>query len=192
MDSLQDDDAGSSTVLITVLSATPMRAGKLFALASVTINVGGVLVEIHGIRATRTATGATRIELPTFRDATGQSRVAIVLPEEIYGPIGEAVLEVLIERGIAKRRFATPHLEQLSAQSSRHFAPFAQERAAEFRGLGLGGFFEFCTHRRSLVGEGLSIPSGSTPSAARTKIGHGKPNHGRRGWRERRSAIAVN
>jgi hypothetical protein len=51
MDSLQDDDAGSSTVLITVLSATPMRAGKLFALASVTINVGGVLVEIHGIRA---------------------------------------------------------------------------------------------------------------------------------------------
>jgi hypothetical protein len=76
------------------------------------------LVEIHGIRATRTATGATRIELPTFRDATGQSRAAIVLPEEIYGPIGDAVLEVLIERGIAKRRFATPHLEQLSAQSS--------------------------------------------------------------------------
>jgi len=67
------------------------------------------------IRATRTATGATRIELPTFGDATGQSRAAIVLPEEIYGPIGDAVLEVLIERGIAKRRFATPHLEQLSS-----------------------------------------------------------------------------
>jgi len=42
MDSLHDDDAGSSTVLITVLSATPIRAGKLFALASVKINVGGV------------------------------------------------------------------------------------------------------------------------------------------------------
>jgi hypothetical protein len=111
MDPLQDDDAGSSTVLITVLWVTPIRAGKLFALASVEINIGGVLVEIHGIRATRTATGATRVELPTFRDATGQSRAAIVLPEEVYGPIGDAVLEVLIERGIAKRRFTTLPLE---------------------------------------------------------------------------------
>jgi hypothetical protein len=118
MEALQNDDVGSSTVLITVLSATPIRAGKLFALASVEINVGGVLVEIHGIRATRTATGTTRVELPTFRDATGQSRAAIVLPEEVYGPIGDAVLDVLIERGLAKRRFATRPLEQLSAQAS--------------------------------------------------------------------------
>jgi hypothetical protein len=117
MDDLQPSDTASSLVSITVLSATPMRAGKLFALASVEINVDGVLIEIHGIRATRTATGATRVELPTFRDATGQSRAAIVLPEEIYGPTGDAVLEVLIEQGIAKRRFATPPLEQLSARS---------------------------------------------------------------------------
>jgi beta-galactosidase GanA len=67
-----------------------LRAGKLFALASVEINVDDVLIEIHGIRAIRTATGATRVELPKFRDATGQPRVAIVLPEEIYGPIGDA------------------------------------------------------------------------------------------------------
>jgi stage V sporulation protein G len=111
-------DFGSRTVSITVLSVTPIRAGRLFALASVEINVDDVSIEIHGIRATRTATGATRVELPTFRDATGQSRAAIVLPEEIYGPIGDAVLDVLIERGIAKRRFATPPLEQLLAQAS--------------------------------------------------------------------------
>jgi hypothetical protein len=121
MDGLQFDDAGSSTVSITVLSATPMRAGKLFALASVEINVDGVLIEIHGIRAIRTASGATRVELPTFRDATGQPRTAIVLPEEVYRPIGDAVLEVLIERGIAKRRFATPPLEAISAEPSSRF-----------------------------------------------------------------------
>jgi hypothetical protein len=50
------------------------------------------------------------VELPTFRDATGQSHAAIKLPEEIYAPIGDAVLVELIERGIAKRRFATPPL----------------------------------------------------------------------------------
>jgi hypothetical protein len=81
-------------------------------------DVDGIMIEIHGIRATRTSTGATRVELPTFRDTTGQSRAAIVLPEEVYRPIGDAVLEVLIERGIAKRRFATPPPERLSAQSS--------------------------------------------------------------------------
>jgi len=106
------------TVSITVLSVTPMRAGKLFALASVQINVDGVPIEIHGIRATRTTTGATRVELPTFRDATGQSRAAIVLPEEIYRPIGDAVLEVLIERGIAKRRLPMLPLEPISAEPS--------------------------------------------------------------------------
>jgi hypothetical protein len=121
MDGFQFDDAGSSTVSITVLSATPMRAGKLFALASVEINVDGVLIEIHGIRATRTANGATRVELPTFRDATGQPRAAIVLPDEVYRPIGDAVLDVLIERGIAKRRFATPPLEAISAAPSSRF-----------------------------------------------------------------------
>jgi hypothetical protein len=106
MDDPQPGGTGSSTVTFTVLSVTPMRAGKLFALAAVEINIDRVLIEIHGIRAIRTATGATRVELPTFRDATGQPRTAIVLPDEIYRPIGDAVLEVLIERGIAKRRLA--------------------------------------------------------------------------------------
>ena len=111
MDGLQPYDPGSSTVSITVLSVTPMRAGKLFALASVEINIDGVLIEIRGIRATRTATGATKVALPTFRDAKGQPRAAIVLPEEIYRPIGTAVLDALLEQGIAKRRFVALPLE---------------------------------------------------------------------------------
>jgi hypothetical protein len=45
------------------------------------------------------------VELSTFRDAAGQSRAAIVLPDEVHGPIGDAVIEALIERGLAKRRF---------------------------------------------------------------------------------------
>jgi hypothetical protein len=115
---MSDVNAETGSVAITVLSVTPISGGRLFALASVEINIDGVLVEIHGIRATRVATGATRVELPTFRDTTGQSRAAIVLPEEVYRPIGDAVLEVLIERGIAKRRFAAPPLEPILAQSS--------------------------------------------------------------------------
>ena len=88
MDGVQANEAGSSLVSITVLSVTPMRAGRLFALASVEINIDGVRIEVRGIRAMRVPTGATSMELPTFRDATGQSRAAVVLPDEIHGPIG--------------------------------------------------------------------------------------------------------
>jgi hypothetical protein len=105
---VQSNEAGSSLVSITVLSVTPLRAGRLFALASVEIDFDGIRIEVRGIRAMRTPTGATRVELPTFRDAAGQSCAAIVLPDEVHGPIGDAVIEALIERGLAKRRFSVP------------------------------------------------------------------------------------
>ena len=68
------NDTGSTTpVSITVLSVTPMRAGKLFAIAAVEIDIDGVPIEIHGIRALHVPPAATRIELPTFRDTAGRS-----------------------------------------------------------------------------------------------------------------------
>jgi hypothetical protein len=105
MDGMQSHEAGSSLISITVLSVTPMRAGKLFALASVEIDIEGVRIEVRGIRAMRVPTSETKVELPTFRDAAGQSRAAIVLLDEVHGPIGDAVIETLIERGLAKRWF---------------------------------------------------------------------------------------
>lgn len=58
MDGMQSDDAG--LVSITVLSVTPARAGKLFALASVEVDIDGVQIAIHGIRALRVAPVGTR------------------------------------------------------------------------------------------------------------------------------------
>jgi hypothetical protein len=49
MDGVQSSEAGSSLVSITVLSVTPMRAGRLFALASVEIDIDGVRIEVHGL-----------------------------------------------------------------------------------------------------------------------------------------------
>ena len=56
MDGAQSNEAGSSLVSITVLSVTPLRAGKLFALASVEIDIDGVRIEVRGIRAMRVPT----------------------------------------------------------------------------------------------------------------------------------------
>ena len=103
---VSDDQVNKSTVNITVLAVTPARAGRLFALASVEIDIGGVSIELHGIRALRVGTEGTRIELPQFRDAAVLARSVVTLPPEVYGPIGDAVLDALVERGLAKRRFA--------------------------------------------------------------------------------------
>ena len=100
----ESDQQSSSTVSITVLSVTPARAKKLFAFASVEINVDGVQIGVHGIRAMREL-GGTAIELPKFRDAGGVWRTAITLPEEVHSPIAKAVFDELVERGLAVRRF---------------------------------------------------------------------------------------
>ena len=93
----------SSTVSITVLSVTPARAQKLFSFASIEIDIDGVQIGVHGIRAMHAEPEAVAIELPKFRDGDGVWRTAITLPEEIYIPIARAVLDELVERGLAAR-----------------------------------------------------------------------------------------
>ena len=116
------NDTGSTTpVSIKVLSVTPMRAGKLFAIAAVEIDIDGVLIEIRGIRALHVPPAATRIELPTFRDAAGRSQAAVILPEEVRGPIGDAVLDQLVEIGLAVKRPALI-APQLPDARAVHFA----------------------------------------------------------------------
>jgi hypothetical protein len=60
---------------MTVLSVTPMRTGKLFALAAVGLDIDGVPIEIHGIRATHVSPSATEIELrPARTPPAGRGR----------------------------------------------------------------------------------------------------------------------
>ena len=90
-----------------------MRAGKLFALAAVEVDIDGVAIEIHGVRAMHVPPAATRIEVPTYRDAAGRARAAIILPEEVRGPMGDAVLDRLVELGLAVRRAKPAEIRRL-------------------------------------------------------------------------------
>jgi hypothetical protein len=98
-----EENANTTWISITVLSVTPMRAGKLFALAPVELDIDGLAIEIHGIRPPRVPPGATKIERPNYRDAAARLRAAIV-PQEVRGPIGDSVLARLVELGLAVRR----------------------------------------------------------------------------------------
>src|ERR1700726_3926330 len=76
-------------VSITVLSVKRVKLGKIFALASVEIDIDGVLLVIHGVRAISVHPLGTRIELPTYRDEHGVWRRAITLPDETAGQWAE-------------------------------------------------------------------------------------------------------
>jgi stage V sporulation protein G len=110
----------SSTVSITVLSVTPARAEKLFAFASIEIDIDGVQIGVHGIRAMHAGPEAA-IELPKYRDGDGLWRTAITLPEEIYIPIARAVLDELVERGLTARPgVAQSRVAGAECQERRH------------------------------------------------------------------------
>lgn len=93
--------SSSSTVSITVLSIKPVNFGRIFALASVEIDIDGVVLVIHGVRAMRAQPMGTRVDLPVFRDENGMWQRAVMLPDEICGPMGKAVLDELVARGLA-------------------------------------------------------------------------------------------
>lgn len=89
----------TTTVKITVIDVQRITAGKLFALATVEIDIDGIVLLVHGIQAVWTDEG-TQIDPPRYRGPNGVWSAAVTLPHEVKKPIGKAV----IERGIAITR----------------------------------------------------------------------------------------
>ena len=88
-----------------VTNARPIESKTLFALVDVEVQLAGVSFLIPGVQARRLPEGGTSVHLPTFKDTDGVSRPAILMPEEVRGPLADAVLIFLVEEGLAKRRF---------------------------------------------------------------------------------------
>ena len=94
----------SAQVAISVLALTPCRgAANLLALADVELVIGGIALVLHGVQLRAGAQG-TEITLPRYRNPAGDWAVAISLPDELRGPIGDVVIAAGIEDGILKRR----------------------------------------------------------------------------------------
>ncbi|MDX3911009.1 MAG: hypothetical protein QHC67_14490 [Sphingobium sp.] len=99
-----DGDDGNALVTITVLNAQPASGKALYALVDVELLIEGVEVVIYGVQARRVPDGGTSIHLPTFKAADGTWQPAIKLPSELRGPLGDIVLEFLVQEGLAKPR----------------------------------------------------------------------------------------
>lgn len=98
----------TALVTATVLDVQAIQKGQLIALASVEIEVEGVMFAVNGLQVIRTREPktnreATAVALPRYRAPGGQWRIAIDLPDELRAPVAAAVLERCCEMGITKR-----------------------------------------------------------------------------------------
>ena len=99
-------EGDSEVVRFVVTNARPVTSKRnLFALVDVEMQIAGIAFTIVGVQARRIADGGTSIELPTVKDASGVWRPAIRLPQELYDPLADAVMEFLVDEGLARRRF---------------------------------------------------------------------------------------
>jgi hypothetical protein len=99
-------ESGAEQVTFTVAAARPVDSKSLFALVDVEMQIAGVTFDIRGVQARRIANGGTSVELPTFKGGPTW-RAAIGLPEELRGPLADAVLQFLVDEGLARPRFTT-------------------------------------------------------------------------------------
>jgi stage V sporulation protein G len=100
------DKPSTTTVQITVLNLAPMRGrGNLLALADVEVLLDGVSIILHGVQVCATSE-RTEVRLPKYRGADGTWMTAITLPDEVKGPMGQAVMAAGIEAGVLREKVA--------------------------------------------------------------------------------------
>ncbi|TAN59632.1 MAG: hypothetical protein EPN20_14770, partial [Magnetospirillum sp.] len=77
----------SVPVTVTVLDMQPVHRGRLLALATVEVEIEGVVFVINGVQLTRITNPkeGTAVDLPRYRDAAGEWRQAITLPAKFIG-----------------------------------------------------------------------------------------------------------
>lgn len=100
----QDDRA---VMTFTVRDARPIHSKSLYALVDVELEIAGVVLVIRGIQARHLPGGGSSVELPAYKGVDGVWHPAISLPEEARRPLAKAVLEFLLEEGLAKQRYGS-------------------------------------------------------------------------------------
>ena len=100
------DPQSTTTVQITVQNLAPVRGrGNLLALADVEVLLDGISIILHGVQLCATAE-RTEVRLPKYRGVDGTWLAAITLPDEVKGPMGDAVMAAGIEAGVLREKVA--------------------------------------------------------------------------------------
>ncbi|MDB5363695.1 MAG: uncharacterized protein JWO51_4992 [Rhodospirillales bacterium] len=95
---------GYEPVSFSVCNLEPVRTKTVFAFVDVEVVVAGVAFWVRGVTARHLAGGGTSIHLPTYRTPAGAWRAAVELPSEMIDALTQAVLDYLLDAGIAVRK----------------------------------------------------------------------------------------
>lgn len=83
-----------------VLAIHPVFSSKIMALASVELDIDGIVMTIHGIQVVKAKGGygdCLQVRLPTHRTTDGLWQSSLELPQELELPLGRAVLDACRE-----------------------------------------------------------------------------------------------
>ena len=97
------DDADTERVTFTIANLRSINSKRLYALVDVEIRVAGLSFRIIGVQIQR-GSGGLSVHLPTHRDATRAWKPVDEMPEELREPLSDAVMEFLVDEGMAKRK----------------------------------------------------------------------------------------
>jgi hypothetical protein len=101
-------EAAFEPVSFVVCNARPINSKSVFALVDVEMQIAEISFSILGVQARRLPSGGAVATLPAYRDTDGQWRPAIEIPEELRKPLFDAVMEFLVDEGLAQRRDIVP------------------------------------------------------------------------------------
>jgi DNA-binding cell septation regulator SpoVG len=97
------DDADTERVTFTIANLRSINSKRLYALVDVEIRVAGLSFRIIGVQIQR-GSGGLSVHLPTHRDVNGAWKPVVEMPEELREPLSDAVMEFLVDEGMAKRK----------------------------------------------------------------------------------------
>jgi DNA-binding cell septation regulator SpoVG len=99
------DDADTETerVTFTIANLRTINSKRLYALIDVELQIAGLSFRIIGVQVQR-GSGGLSVHLPTHRDINGAWKPVVEMPEELRGPLSDAVMEFLVDEGMARRR----------------------------------------------------------------------------------------
>ncbi len=97
------DDADTERVTFTIANLRTINSKRLYALVDVELQVAGLSFRIIGVQIQR-GSGGLSVHLPTHRDFNGAWKPVVEMPEELRGPLSDAVMGFLVDEGMAKPR----------------------------------------------------------------------------------------
>jgi DNA-binding cell septation regulator SpoVG len=97
------DDAETERVTFTIANLRTVNSKRLCALVDVELRVAGLSFWIIGVQVQR-GSGGLSVHLPTHRDANGAWKPVVEMPEELRGPLSDAVMGFLVDEGMARRK----------------------------------------------------------------------------------------